>query len=147
MGMDSIPLFAVLKGRMDYLNQRQKVIAENVANADVAGFTPKDLKPQNFSDLVASNGAGGTVQMTTLSPGHLGGTGGFAAGGAGGGGEGSNFQSVTAPDSETKMNGNSVVLEEEMLKMSESRMAYEAAIGFYQHSLNMLRMAAKRPGS
>ena len=56
------------------------------------------------------------------------------------------FKSVAAPDSETKMNGNSVVLEEEMLTMAESRMAYDAAIGLYQHSMNMLKMAARKPG-
>ena len=43
------------------------------------------------------------------------------------------------------MDGNSVVVEEQMLKMAESRMAYDAAIGFYQKSMSMiLRMAAKR---
>ena len=40
MQLDDIPLFSVLRGRLDYLNQRQRVIAQNVANADVAGFTP-----------------------------------------------------------------------------------------------------------
>jgi flagellar basal-body rod protein FlgB len=49
-------------------------------------------------------------------------------------------------DSETTLDGNSVVLEEEMLKMTEARMNYDAAISFYQKSLNMLRMAARPPG-
>jgi len=39
-----------------------------------------------------------------------------------------------------------VVLEEEMIKMSDSRMQYDAAIGFYQKSLNLLRLAARPPG-
>ena len=33
-----------------------------------------------------------------------------------------------------------------MLKMAESRMAYDAAIGFYQKSMQMLRTAARPPG-
>ena len=33
-----------------------------------------------------------------------------------------------------------------MLKMAESRMAYDAAIGFYQKSMAMLRLAATPPG-
>ena len=37
-------------------------------------------------------------------------------------------------------------VEEQMLRMAESRMAYDAAIGFYQKSLNMLRLAARAPG-
>jgi len=44
------------------------------------------------------------------------------------------------------MDGNSVVLEEQMLKMSESRMQFQAAVSFYEKSMAMLRMAAKAPG-
>jgi hypothetical protein len=36
MGPDDIPLFAMLKSRMGYLSQRQKVIAQNVANGPIA---------------------------------------------------------------------------------------------------------------
>ena len=40
-----------------------------------------------------------------------------------------------------------MVVEEQMLKMAESRMAYDAAIGFYQKSMQMIRMAARKPGA
>ena len=33
-----------------------------------------------------------------------------------------------------------------MLKMTEARIEYDAAIGFYQKSLGMLRLAARAPG-
>ena len=56
------------------------------------------------------------------------------------------FQPVTGTDSETTLDGNKVVLEDQMAKMTEARMDYEAAIGFYQKSLEMLRMAARPPG-
>ena len=56
------------------------------------------------------------------------------------------YKSDKVPDTETRLDGNSVVLEEQMLKMAESRMAYDAAIGFYQKSMNLLRMAARAPG-
>ena len=53
---------------------------------------------------------------------------------------------IKAKDSETTLDGNSVVLEEEMLKMAEARMNYDAAISFYQKSLGMLRLASRAPG-
>ncbi len=53
---------------------------------------------------------------------------------------------MTGADSETTLDGNKVVLEDQMAKMTEARMDYEAAIGFYQKSLDMLRMAARAPG-
>ena len=143
MRVDDIPLFSMLKGRLRYLDARQKVIAENVANANTPGFTPRDLKPdaaggtgfaQTLSLAQPSAGAGMTMAVT--QPGHMLPPGAQAANG---------FQAQKAPDSETRLDGNSVVLEEQMLKMAESRMAYDAAITFYQKSMNMLRMASKSP--
>ena len=37
MNLDGIPLFALLKGRLGYLGERQKVIATNIANSDTPG--------------------------------------------------------------------------------------------------------------
>ena len=54
---------------------------------------------------------------------------------------------MKSPDSETTLNGNSVVLEEEMIKMSDARMNYDAAISFYQKSLGMLKLAIRKPGA
>ena len=39
-----------------------------------------------------------------------------------------------------------MVLEEEMLKMSDSRAGYDTAVSLYQQSLAMLRTAARAPG-
>ena len=53
---------------------------------------------------------------------------------------------VAGRDSETTLNGNAVVLEEQMLKLADARMNYDAAIGFYQKSLGLLKLAARAPG-
>jgi flagellar basal-body rod protein FlgB len=58
----------------------------------------------------------------------------------------SSYAVVKTPDSETTLDGNQVVLEEQMMKMNEARMNYDAAIGFYQKSMNLMRMAARAPG-
>lgn len=138
MDLGSIPLFAMLRSRMGYLSERQRVIAENVANASTPGYAPKDLKPFNFQSQVAT--AQSAALPTVTQPGHMLPPG--ARSGAGGG-----FKPVKTNDSsETTLDGNSVVLEEEMMKMTDARMNYEAAIGFYQKSLNLLRMAAHAPG-
>jgi len=55
-------------------------------------------------------------------------------------------QMVITKDSETKLDGNSVVLEEEMMKMGQARIEYDAAITFYQKSLSLIRLAARAPG-
>jgi flagellar basal-body rod protein FlgB len=73
-------------------------------------------------------------------PGHMG------LGGQAGGAQGQAFGPVDAPDSETTLDGNRVVLEDQMMKMTEARLDYDAAIGFYQKSMDLLRLAARPPG-
>jgi flagellar basal-body rod protein FlgB len=138
MNLADIPLFSMLRGRLGYLSERQKLIAQNVANADTAGYAAQDLKPFSFEAKVQQSQAQSGAVMAATQPGHL--------QPAGRSGLGAAYKARKTPDSETTLNGNSVVLEEEMIKMSDARMQYDAAIGFYQKSLNLLRLAAKPPG-
>lgn len=142
MDITDIPLFSMLRGRLGYLSERQRLIAQNVANAETPGYRPQDLTPFSFDARIqqaqAANG------MVATQPGHmaLNASKTLASGGV----PGAKFKAKKTPDSETTLDGNQVVLEEEMLKMSDARMNYDAAIGFYQKSLNLLRMAARAPG-
>ncbi|MBL8555554.1 MAG: flagellar basal body rod protein FlgB [Phenylobacterium sp.] len=146
MNLADIPLFSMLRGRLGYLSERQKVIAQNVANADTARYTPEDLKPFSFDARVqqarqgqAGAGPGGVSMMAATQAGHMSPKNERR-------GLGAAYKTAKTPDSETTLNGNSVVLEEEMIKMGDARMQYDAAISFYQKSMNLLRMAAKPPG-
>jgi flagellar basal-body rod protein FlgB len=56
-------------------------------------------------------------------------------------------KTVNSPDSETTLDGNSVVLEEEMMRMTQARMDYDTAVSFYTKSVAMIQQAAKRPGT
>ena len=133
MGFADLPLLNQIKGRLNWLDERQRVIAQNVANADTPGYVGRDLnQPTDFARALSE---GGGVRMTRTSAMHI-----------APGGPAARFEVNRAPDSETTLDGNSVVVEEQMLKMAESRMAYDAAIGFYQKSMQMLRMAARPPG-
>jgi flagellar basal-body rod protein FlgB len=135
MLLDDIPLFAMLRGRLGYLSDRQRLIAQNVANADTPGYAPHDLKPFSIAPNAPTLAP---VAPTMTSAAHLAGTQPRPRSG---------YKPQKTPDSETTLDGNSVVLEEEMMKMSQARMDYDAAIGFYQKSLSLLRLAARRPGA
>ncbi|MFN4041017.1 MAG: flagellar basal body rod protein FlgB [Brevundimonas sp.] len=133
MGVADLPLLQQIKGRLGWLDERQRVVAQNVANSDTPGYVARDLKaPTDFARAMAE---GGGLRMTRTSAAHISPPGPVTR-----------FTASDAPDSETTLDGNSVVVEEQMLKMAESRMAYDAAIGFYQKSMQMIRMAAKPPG-
>jgi flagellar basal-body rod protein FlgB len=146
MNLDGIPLFALIKGRLGYLGDRQKVIAANIANSDTPGFAPRDLAPFSSEFAKAVSGAGGLTMAQVQ-------------GAARGRGQAitdprhiasakpvTTYKSRAAPDSEITLDGNGVVLEEQTMKLAEARMDYDAAIGFYQKSLGLLRMAARAPG-
>ena len=146
MDLNGIPLFAQLKNKLGYLSEREKMISQNVANASTPGFTPTDLKP--FSDQPGMSAKSNAVVLAQPKS---------AAGISGGSAStiaipgntkdaSQAFVSEAAPDSETTLNGNQVVLEEQMLKMNQARSEYDAAIGFYQKSLSMLQLAIKKPG-
>ncbi len=135
MGFTDLPILSQIRGRLSWLDERQRVIAQNVANSDTPGYAARDLAaPTDFARALAQQN--GAVRMTRTSAMHM----------APATPQAGHFQSQSAPDSETTLDGNSVVVEEQMLKMAESRMAYDAAISLYQKSMQMLRMAARPPG-
>lgn len=74
MMLDDIPLFSMLKDRLGYLNQRQQMIAQNVANSDTPGYMPHDLKPFTVADGGAGSGASLALAPTQASAGYLSGT-------------------------------------------------------------------------
>ena len=133
MANDDLSIFAMLKSRLTYLADRQQVISQNVANSDTPNFTPKDLKPFALPGGGGSAGALAPITPTLTSPMHLAAPTAAASG----------SKPVDSPDSETTLNGNSVVLEDEMMKMTEARMDYDAAVTFYQQSMQLLTTAAK----
>jgi flagellar basal-body rod protein FlgB len=134
MSLTGIPLMQIIKGKMDYTNQRERLISENVANADTPGFAPHDLTGFTVKGAMQGTQTGGGLTVTNAmhiatAPTRV-----------------SAFKDQAAPDSEARLDGNQVVLEEQMAKMTQSRIDYEAAVDFYQQSLNLLQTAAKAPG-
>ncbi len=137
MTLDDVPLFATLKSRLSYLADRQQVISQNVANTDTPGFTPSDLKPFTLPGQGGAGAGLAPITPTMTSPMHMAGT--LA--------RPLKNKAVNSPDSETTLDGNSVVLEEEMMRMSQARMDYDTAVTFYQKATAMIQQAAKRPGT
>lgn len=134
MNIGDIPLFSMLKQRLGYLTERQRLISQNVANADTPGYRPQDLKPFGMAlhQAAAGQGADGPVRTHKT---HLAGTARRPG----------PHRAVEGKDSEVTLDGNAVNLEDQMLKMGEARLQYDAAIGFYQKSMGLIRMAARSP--
>ncbi len=137
MSLNDIPLFAALRGKLNYDIHRQAVLSQNVANSDTPDYAPKDLKAFTFDQALQAQGGGG-LKMARTNPGDL-------MPGPTPSASGSDSQS--SPDSEIRLDGNHVVLEEQMIKVNEAQEDYNAAIGFYQQSLALLKAAIHKPGT
>jgi flagellar basal-body rod protein FlgB len=133
MAMTDLTLVSMLKTRMHWQQTRQKLLAENVANANTPRFVPKDLKELSPAELVRPTGGG--LGMAQTSPLHL----------AAMASENS-LDQRNAARFETRPSGNAVNLEDEMLKASDNQAGYQLATSLYQKSLAMLRTAAGAKG-
>jgi flagellar basal-body rod protein FlgB len=76
MAITDIPVLSMLRTRLQWAQQRQSVLAENVVNADTPNFRGRDLAPLKFETPAAVNAT--TVSSVTLvrtENGHLAGIG------------------------------------------------------------------------
>ena len=136
MNVADIPLLGMLRERMSWLNARQDVLSQNVANADSPGYAAKDLKTMNFDELMKRvNGGGAANALAVTDPRHISVTPNSNDGYAG----------TDAPDIEAGPNGNSVSLEAEMMKVSDTQAQYQAATNLYAKAMSMMRTAIGQP--
>ena len=119
-------LMQALKTRMQWHQSRQKVLAENVANADIPHFKPLDLK----QPVAGSSAAAAAVSPTLTSAGHM------SLAGLNGGFDGSKAQRF-----ETTPNGNAVNLEDEMLKVAQNQSDFQLAASLYSKGLGLMKIA------
>lgn len=127
MTIADIPIFSMLRTRMQWHQERQRVLAENVSNSDTPNFRPHDLAPPKF-DRMASPVVSPALAQTDVA--HIGG----ALGGDG------TFQSGRE-QFQIRPAGNAVSLEDEMLKVASNQMDYQAATALYTRSLNLIMVA------
>jgi len=140
MDLTSIPLMAALKKRMHWLHSNQSALSQNIANADTPGYKAQELDKQDFSGLVDDlSSAGGAIKMRTAAPtsmranraGHM----------APGGGAADDAQMKDAKGREESPTGNTVVLEEEMLKVADNQMQYGMVVNLYKKNIGLLKTA------
>ena len=107
MAISNIPILSMLRTSMLWHQERQRLLAENVANSDTPNFQPKDLAPPKFDQNTASFHALGLARTDRH---HL--------VGASGAGEGNSFQTDRTGGFKVRPDGNSVSLEDQMMKVA-----------------------------
>jgi flagellar basal-body rod protein FlgB len=132
MAISDLPMLSALRTKMQWHQERQRVLAENISNANSPNFKPSDLVEPKFDKAgSAVGGAFGSLPMMRTSGSHISAS--SAVQSFNGDGGKSGFQ--------TKPAGNAVNLEDQMLKVSANQMDYAAATSLYTRSLGMLKTA------
>ena len=134
MTIDNIALFQGIGAKMDYLGQRQRIIAQNIANTDTPGYEPKDLKPVDFGRVLQSvTDRKNKVSIETTNSGHM----------------PPDRQINTRSDEqdatyETAPAGNAVIMEEQLINANQTVMDYTLLTNVMRKNVGLIQTAIGR---
>ncbi|OOY22192.1 hypothetical protein BMI86_06670 [Thioclava sp. DLFJ5-1] len=118
--LDTISFFNLASDRMQWLAARQKVLAENIANADTPNYRARDVT--DFHSFLeksdANRSAGGPLHETTVET--VGGSGAW----------------------DSSLDGNDVALEQQSVMASENADQYRLAANLYRKAYQLLNAAS-----
>lgn len=133
METSSTGLMDLLKQKMAYLNQRQSVLAENVANADTPGYKSRDLTAFTFGDALKQANIGmATTDARHIVPASMAGV---------------NAKTTKSKDYETVPSGNSVDVESQMMEVSKTAVEYKEITSIYHKMAALFNIALKGSSS
>lgn len=128
MDYNSLTLFHGLAERLKFIAERQNVLAQNIANANTPGYIARDLKPVDFANVLAHHEA--TLSLAVTQPGHIRPT------------LHGSFEEVKKKKSfETTINGNNVVMEEQMQKLAQNDGDFQETSALYKKMTGLVKLA------
>jgi flagellar basal-body rod protein FlgB len=120
MNTPSTDVFALAERRMAWTGQRQAVLVQNIANANTPGYAARDVTP--FKDVLAAQERAAAGLPQAARPGGT-------------------------PDrkaSEASLDGNAVMLDEQLEKVAETDNANQLAMALYRKYSGLFRTAVGR---
>ena len=133
------PLIAGIGREMRHLAERQRVIAQNLANSDTPGYKAREVERPDFADLLGAQGVARVARPKVQL------TGGMTALGARP--PQSGHVLLDRDTSETKPDGNNVTLEDQLLKMGQVQADFAAMTNLYRKQQALMRTALGKGGS
>lgn len=127
--LDNIGLMKGLGGKMNYLNQSQVVTASNIANADTPGYVPRKLQPVDFGSVMKAARNRPSIGQAMTNPNHI----------------GANKQVGEANERdarevyESSPDGNSVIIEEQLLKANATQGDFNLMTNLYRKNVGMIK--------
>jgi len=119
---------SLAESRIAWLDARQRLLSQNVANADTPGFRPSDAIPfRQMLDRRRASAAMVTTDASHLTPPRA--------------------NSLAVQDrrvSERTPNGNAVSLDEQAIRIAETDQAHALAMGLHRKYVGLFRTALGR---
>ncbi len=133
MALVDLPIFSMIKTRLQWNQERQRVLAENVANSDTPNYRARDLVAPKFEVNTGTMAGAPALQvaLTQTASGHIGGI----------GQSNSAFKQDNKGKYEIRPTGNAVSLEDQMMKVAANQMDFQAASALYSKSLGLIKVA------
>lgn len=128
MEYGNLPIFELMKSKLNYTSARAGVLAQNIANADTPGYRARDVKEPNFGNILSQQD---WIEMARTSAKHMSsrsGTSGLAT-------------VKRASTYELSPTGNNVVIEEEMQRVALNQSEYNRALNLYRKTVMMFKTA------
>ena len=126
MAIGDVGIFSMLRTRMQWHQDRQRILADNVANSDTPNFRPRDLVELKF-DAFGPVVPGASLVRT--SAGHQAGT------------QSESTFPRTDSGFQIRPAGNAVSLEDEMMKVASNQMDFQTVTALYNKSLGLIKLA------
>lgn len=134
--MNTPSILTGIRDRMQNLSERQRVVAQNLANSETPGYKAREVSEPNFASLVGGSGMIATPRVELTS--RMKSLGAIQPVGAG--------VILDKDITETKPDGNNVTLEDQLLKMGEIQADFTAMTGLYRKQMSMLKTAVGSRG-
>ena len=130
MTTESLALFRGFSAKMHWMNQNQKVLSQNIANANTPDYRPQKLKDGEFERILKPIRRDPIVNPELTDAQHL---------------TRNSISRITEAGQrqvyETAPDGNAVILEEQMMAIGQNAMDHRMISNLYRKNVGMLRMA------
>lgn len=129
MDFSKLALFSMMKTKMAYLTERQDVLAQNIANVDTPGYKAKDLKKLDFHNMAMLEA--GRLEMRATTETHQAPK-----------RKKQDFRLDKVRNTyETTPTENNIEVEEQMMKVAETKLDYEQTTNLYKKMATMFKTA------
>lgn len=127
MDFNNLTIFKMTNSNAKYLSERQKVLATNVANSNTPNYLPQDLERPSFSQELNKARVGMKVtnskHIATLP----------STGGSG-------FKLYTPKPTSVTLDGNGVIVEEQINEVSKTKSEHDRMLTIYNKYKDLIRV-------